>query len=118
VNAPKYAIIPDEINTSPVKFTYTIDKFSDSAFHLVFSPPRPFIKLFALINLYSQSRTLSSNAFFSSYVFCNLFFKTFTLSMISFNSACFTFKTFITSAYFYSAIASYSFLGFTTLFTL
>ncbi len=49
--------MPEDISTSPVKLTYTIDKFSDSAFHLVFSPPRPFIKLFAFINLASQSAT-------------------------------------------------------------
>ena len=61
VKAPRYAIIPDDIRTSPVKFSYTTTSLADSANHLVFSPPSPLIRLSALMSFCLHSSTYASS---------------------------------------------------------
>lgn len=78
VNAPKYAIIPDEMSISPVKLTNTSFNLSDSAFHLVFSPPRPLISFSARMSFASQSATFASSSSLASLVSLRSFCSAFT----------------------------------------
>lgn len=106
------------MSTSPVKLSYTTARRSDSAFQRVFSPPRPVMRLSARINLALQSSTLSSNSYFSFYVFLKLACFAESLSTTAFNSACFISNLALTAAASASAIFNYSCLGFTILFIL
>jgi len=58
--------MPEEIRTSPVRLMNVSLRVSDIYFHLAFSPPRPEIKLSALMSLASQSATYASRAAFLS----------------------------------------------------
>ena len=47
VNAPKYDIIPDDINISPIIFFANVDKLSFFFFHSSFSLPNELFNIFA-----------------------------------------------------------------------
>jgi hypothetical protein len=65
MNAPKYAIIPDDSIISPViDFNASLNSFAFFP-QLIFSPPNPYINYVALSNYFAHLSTLASKSSFS-----------------------------------------------------
>mmetsp|Transcript_74192 Transcript_74192/g.176935 ORF Transcript_74192/g.176935 Transcript_74192/m.176935 type:complete len:208 (-) Transcript_74192:4580-5203(-) len=63
---PKYAMMPEEMSTSPVKLLYCSPSFAEEACQRLFSPPRPLISFSAVTKRLEHT----SNWFCRSSFFC------------------------------------------------
>ena len=117
VKAPKYAIKPEEINTSPVAFITCSFKFLTLKFHRSCSPPNPSINCLALFNFSSHNFTSFSNFFFFSFALDKFVFNVDNSSCTFFNSSCFTPNIAIVSSNSFSLDANFFLFGSTTLAT-
>mmetsp|Transcript_1346 Transcript_1346/g.3904 ORF Transcript_1346/g.3904 Transcript_1346/m.3904 type:complete len:210 (+) Transcript_1346:3475-4104(+) len=110
-NVPRYATMPEEINTSPVKLSYCSPRICEDTVHRDFSPPRPLMSFSAVMRRLPQISywlfKSSDLAFAASRSATSLA----TLSCTSFSNAFFSFKDDMASDKLSSACFNCSFLG-------
>ena len=118
MNAPQYAIIPDEQTASPGIKSPRLLSTSMSRLHLSFSSLRPSVSFYALSNLVSHSRIFLVKSSYCFFLSSNNFYNSLILELIFSRASFFTPNSSVLTATIFYILASYSLTGLVSVKTL